>query len=841
MPYAFPEPGPITNQLPNPSVETTLWPGGAFTSSAADTTWSASGGTSQRLTRTGLAQGTFLNAAPYPGGVSGLPVTPGQVVNAGLTVNVRSLTNVMAVAANIDFYTSAGGYLTSASLGTTRATGIFAWTTSPTVPNNAAYMGMTVQLNTFAAGSGTSDGDFSADRAWLGYGVSVGYTDGDQSGYYWDDVPHASVTRRAPASTFVEFVRNCNGELFQGTTAYAAPLNLSDTDYGTAVAVDALDTLDVRDPVRVYNEIVNPSGDVSHSNGWDFSNAQNMPYNLVPNPSAEVDTTGHAFNSSAGAGSGGTLVRSTAWALSGTASILVSQTTAGVLDVRDALALIPVTAGQPYTAQCAINVLVASDAGTQLVLRYRQSDATTIIAGSQVNSTAQTTTGVGYHSVSSTAPAGAAYAEIIVIANAPTTAAATSFYVDCLQLVQSSTVQHYADGSYPGFNWAGTAYNSITRRTWGVINLIGNTGGMSNASTGFSPFPAANATLAIGADSFFWGSKNFKGTLTAMPSGASWYPIYSSGGGGTGVDQGQGMARVWPGAYYAVRAAIKINTAITGFPSGTKIQMQLRTRKADDTISDIVVTQSSSDATSYAAGSTVILSAVFQTPADAVKAGPNIIVSGASAIAAGDVSVGNISMIPVPKSSTGSTPTFYSPDQLGVLSTGTQYQSPTMVQPFMSGYSGAYTSGPRHLRCQLMVLEGWFPRIAQANFVPVSGNTDYFLQTWYSVEAITSGLSLSLGVDWYDSTQTFISRTFPPGVTGITSGNGTKAGTLISPSNAAYAKPCLIAANGLAGWIDTQIDGIMFEEGARTDYFDGGYANAYWEGTAHFSRSYKLL
>jgi len=177
--------------------------------------------------------------------------------------------------------------------------------------------------------------------------------------------------------------------------------------------------------------------------------------NLIPNPSAEVNTTGWTAQTTAG----GSMTRDTAQHKDGVASFKMTQgSTNGTMG---GLISIPVKAGKPYSASAQLRLGVAGRAG-YLFMSWYDAGGTRIgfplsqLAALTLNSWVQ----IKFEN--QVAPAGAVRLDFQVQFQTPV-ANETPQNFDSVIVVQGATVPAYFDGSTPGWSWAGAAGNSVSQ------------------------------------------------------------------------------------------------------------------------------------------------------------------------------------------------------------------------------------------------------------------------------------------------------------------------------------------------------------------------------------------
>lgn len=207
--------------------------------------------------------------------------------------------------------------------------------------------------------------------------------------------------------------------------------------------------------------------------------------NLIPNPSAEVNTTGWAALAST------TRSRVTTWDWVGAASFrLVASAAVATIGmttptlVADANRVV-IAAGKPASLRSRVMTPQASRRA-RLVVEWRTSASALISTdtGAYVNLTANTPADVWLEGL--TAPVTTAFASVRVefAALAGNVAISDTLSADGIQLSPTETVQTYADGSLgSGFNWAGTAHLSASWRDALTIRQTRARGGITRISS----------------------------------------------------------------------------------------------------------------------------------------------------------------------------------------------------------------------------------------------------------------------------------------------------------------------------------------------------------------------
>jgi phage tail-like protein len=180
--------------------------------------------------------------------------------------------------------------------------------------------------------------------------------------------------------------------------------------------------------------------------------------NHVPNPGAEVNTTGW------GAGANTTLARSTTQFRTGTASFRLTATALGDISANTTTGTggFPVTPGEVYTASAYFRAGTTARNAHVRIYWYTSAGAaasTAFHAGAVVADASGNFNARPF--VTATAPANAAYAAILV--HVASAAAAEIHYVDDLLFEQTEFLRDYFDGSLGSdYVWSGTAHQSAS-------------------------------------------------------------------------------------------------------------------------------------------------------------------------------------------------------------------------------------------------------------------------------------------------------------------------------------------------------------------------------------------
>lgn len=207
--------------------------------------------------------------------------------------------------------------------------------------------------------------------------------------------------------------------------------------------------------------------------------------NYIPNPSAEVNTTGWAGLASS------TLSRVTTWDWVGAASFSVvasaAVATVGMTTpvlVADANR-VQIAAGQPASLRARVRTPVASRRA-RLVVEWRNASSGLISTdtGAYVNLTADTDATLTLEGL--TAPALTVFASVRVefAALAGSVAIGNTLLADGIQLTPTETVQTYVDGSLGTYhNWSGTAHLSRSWRDAIPVRQTKARGGLTRISS----------------------------------------------------------------------------------------------------------------------------------------------------------------------------------------------------------------------------------------------------------------------------------------------------------------------------------------------------------------------
>lgn len=254
------------------------------------------------------------------------------------------------------------------------------------------------------------------------------YVDGTQSGATWTGTAHESISQLQASSIVAE-------------SFYIGDNNASNTA-----------VLKYRPTFR-SNSILVPGTTVNRSTKtWTGTvGPSSGSYNLIRNPSAEVDVAGWILS-----GSGTVLVRSTDYySTSGTASV---STTVGVLYGGNYSPEFAVSPSSPIS----FSADVLAPVGMTLRIALRSFDATgTLLSTSPATLGTEKVGGDGqWHTIYGTANthASAAYARISVFAEEPFLAG--TFYTDRIFAAEGSFVPMYVDGDEQDAVWDGNPHAS---------------------------------------------------------------------------------------------------------------------------------------------------------------------------------------------------------------------------------------------------------------------------------------------------------------------------------------------------------------------------------------------
>jgi hypothetical protein len=216
---------PVTNFVPNPSFEydtsgsapaawsQALFSGGLISTFLVQTGWASVGAKSLRLTGTVPQSGGQIGPV-WPASATTLAVQPSTPYALSFAVNMLTLPAGVNAYPQLNFFTSAGTYISSlAGTGAggrlSGAPGITRLTVSGTSPTNAAYATLQFSINNSNAASGTLTVDGYIDAASFAQGSFVAYFDGDtavspgQPAYGWSGTPgnSTSIVTSPPANT----------------------------------------------------------------------------------------------------------------------------------------------------------------------------------------------------------------------------------------------------------------------------------------------------------------------------------------------------------------------------------------------------------------------------------------------------------------------------------------------------------------------------------------------------------------------------------------------------------------------------------------------------------------
>lgn len=246
--------------------------------------------------------------------------------------------------------------------------------------------------------------------------------------------------------------------------------------------------------------------------------------NLVINPSAEADASQWTGVVNCA------VARSTAASFSGSASI--AMTASGSTDVQAAASGsgtsgIPVTAGSPYTFSVYISSATVSRAAFTRLVWYNS--AGTLVSFVDGSSSATQVGTFSRRSITSTAPATAAYVQLRIFF--PSSAPSEVHYLDAALFEKSSTLGDYFDGSTPDalgidYGWTGAANASTSTAKASTVTVRTNL-----ASSPAGTNPTAHTTnigpcaLSLGVEGPVGASGFYRLTMTGT-SIATGYSTY---------------------------------------------------------------------------------------------------------------------------------------------------------------------------------------------------------------------------------------------------------------------------------------------------------------------------
>ncbi len=187
--------------------------------------------------------------------------------------------------------------------------------------------------------------------------------------------------------------------------------------------------------------------------------------NLVPNPSAEINTTGLAYRYFGDGGGAGTNTRPTTGGFSGTAFLrktwTSTPTAGGAVDTGFNTAIFPASAGTNYRASCYVRTNRSDVRGVVYVNWLNSSNGGISSSwGSNSLLPANTWTRI---SASGVSPAGTAGARLIcATSNSVSWQPSDTIDGDAFMFTEGAVLYGYADGESPSWDWNGTPHNSAS-------------------------------------------------------------------------------------------------------------------------------------------------------------------------------------------------------------------------------------------------------------------------------------------------------------------------------------------------------------------------------------------
>lgn len=554
--------------------------------------------------------------------------------------------------------------------------------------------------------------------------------------------------------------------------------------------------------------------------------------NLVPNPSATVNTTGWAATT-------GTLTRDTTVSRSGGASFKITAGTG--MDTPSGTSGIPVTPGVTYRFSFWAQGNNTTDTATFQCSWY-DSGGALISSASPASTTMNTTAWVlvapANPSTQYTAPSNAAYLRL-----SPRISATSTVWFDDIMVSPVEPGVEWpvyfdgdtADTAEETFSWSGTANQSASTATYtGRVNLLPNPSWELDTSgwTGTSRTVSAGAAPVISGTSY--------ASVSSSTISAKQYAI-------------AGTAYTASGWFTRGSAARTVTIGIR-FYNGAGTELDPPTLTQTSLVTQDVPERRSMTRTAPAGtvSMSVVVSANNVTNGDAFLLEPSATLGdyfdGDSTAATGYYaywtgtphnSTARLSTVAPPVR----TNLFTHPSAEGSSITWTAAVSdPTMTRTTSAAIYGSESY-------QMTVVTGGANQEVVTptgtSAFPVLPGNSYALSAYFGRSGTTAVRSGTVRINWYTSAGTFISNSAS---SALTEGSGTALiwirNSIIAtaPATAAYASVQLRwTVSPLAGEVH-YVEGILFEQTPYLyDYFDGsstksGYTYT-WLGTAHASQS----
>lgn len=554
--------------------------------------------------------------------------------------------------------------------------------------------------------------------------------------------------------------------------------------------------------------------------------------NLVPNPSAEVDTSGWSV-------SGGSLTRDTTVSHSGGASFKLVGVGANIMDGPTGTGGVPVTPGVAYRASFWAKGSNNADQATFTLSWYDAAGA--FISAPSPTYTAMNSTawvliaplgaGAGFY----VAPANAAYAQL----RPRTNASSTTFWVDDILFEVAppgSQSPVYFDGDTADtadetFAWTGTPHASASTAVYtGRTNLLQNPSWEID-STGWTSASRAPTNPNYGA----WSSSMSNGALSAkLPSGPG--RTYTASGymtrNGSGARAANATVRFYDsaGAELDPPTVTLITLVDIGIP-----ERRSATRTAPAGTAT-VAWSGASDGVVGLDGALLEESATLGDYFDGTTTPP----AGYYTYWTGAPhnSMSRLSVTAPPTR----TNLFTHPSAEGTGITWTTVLGDALVARTTDAAlfgSESYSMTSQSLSNQEIVTP-----TGTAGFPVLAGNW-YSASAYFGRSGATSPKSTQIKFNWYTAAGAAVTST---SLSAISELSGTSlvwvrgSGVALAPTTAAYASIQLRWSSGVPAGEVHYFDGILFEQVPYVyDYFDGdsvqtGYIHS-WTGTPHASQS----
>lgn len=226
---------------------------------------------------------------------------------------------------------------------------------------------------------------------------------------------------------------------------------------------------------------------------WSSTRFSTNRTNLIPNPSFEVNTTGWATV-------GGSLVKSSVQADTGTSSGLFTATAGGAAGTRYALVnTVTAVAGETFSGSVRVRMSTATSRSLTVRIRYVTSGG--VFLAESTSSTTPITNGA-WTTLSvngAAAPATTARADLYIRDNDATIVAADAWFIDSAIMEKAASAGSYFDGAVNGGSWTGTAHASTSTLPVYVVDTGQSVDGSSGVISVAAVSTAYRATV-VGVD-----------------------------------------------------------------------------------------------------------------------------------------------------------------------------------------------------------------------------------------------------------------------------------------------------------------------------------------------------